>query len=109
MKKLSKSYLLSACAIVLSSTLLVGEAFADDDYRDAARIAQGLKSGDILPLRTILKRAEAAVPGKAVDADLEQEGSRFEYQVKVLSNRNVLMKVRMNARDGRVIYQRVDD
>lgn len=83
-----------------------GAGLADDSH-DRAR--QALESGQILPLRTVLERVERDYPGQVLDVELEREqgdGSareRWIYELKLLRSAGSLVKLKVDARDGRVI------
>ena len=86
---------------VTLAVLLAGKPAAADNDHDVARRA--LEAGQILPLRDILARAEAAYPGQMLDADLESEGGRLVYEIKVLSPDGHVVKLLYDARTGEML------
>lgn len=94
------------CAAFL--VLGAGASVASDDH-DRARHA--LEAGEILPLRTILERIEREYPGQILDVELEREheisGPHWVYKVKVLRPGGSLVKLKVDARDGKVIKEKV--
>lgn len=75
------------------------------DGHDRAR--QALEAGEVLPLHTILERVERDYPGQVIDVELEREREqgveRWIYEVKILRTGGALVKLKVDARDGRVI------
>ena len=69
--------------------------------QDAARKA--LEAGDILPLRTILARAEASYPGQVLEVELERKGGLWIYEIKILQSDGLVVKLNFDAKDGSLI------
>lgn len=94
------------CAAFL--VLGTGASVASDDH-DRARHA--LEAGEILPLRTILGRIEREYPGQILDVELERgqvDGpQRWIYEIKVLRTGGSVVKLKVDARDGKVIKEKV--
>src|SRR3954447_12528832 len=57
-------------------------ARADDDDQERALSAR--EAGRALPLARILERAQQDMPGQVLGVELEDEGGRVLYEVKVL-------------------------
>ena len=87
-----------ALAAVAGSGLLV---LADDD--NAALAARLSKSGEILPLEQILAHAKAERPGKMLETELEHERGRYVYEVKILDDKGVVWKLKLDAKTGTLI------
>jgi uncharacterized membrane protein YkoI len=95
---------------VLAVALALGIApiaSADDD--DAARAAQLVKSGDIMPLEQILQKAQAVHAGKVIESDLDHEMGRYVYEVEVLDDQGVVWEIDLDAKTGEVIKSKRDD
>ena len=96
--------LICAAFIVLGA----GASMASDDH-DRARHA--LEAGEILPLRVIVERIERGYPGQILDVELERghvDGrQRWIYEIKVLRTGGSLVKLKVDARDGQIIKEKV--
>ena len=68
-------------ALVLVALPLAG-ARADEDDQERALSAR--EAGRALPLAGILERAQRDAPGRVLGVELEDEGGRVVYEVKVL-------------------------
>jgi uncharacterized membrane protein YkoI len=79
---------------------------ADTQAALAARLA---KSGAILPLEQILQRAQAAQPGKVIEAEFEQRFGRYVYDVEVLDDKGIVWKLRLDAKTGAVMRVKQED
>lgn len=87
-------------------------SLAGDDH-DRARRA--LEAGEVLPLQAILVRVERALPGQVIDVELERDDDherdhgnnkkidRWIYKIKMLRTGGVLVKLKVDARNGTII------
>lgn len=91
--------------VALGAALLLGLLHAGagwaGDARDHDRARQALESGEILPLRTILERVERDYPGQIMEVELEREDGGWRYEIKLLRHDGALIKLVLDARDGR--------
>lgn len=96
---------LAAAALALAALAAAGNGVAGGDH-DHDRARQALEAGEILPLRTILERVERTHPGKVMEVELEREGGRWLYEIKLLQAGGTLSKLKVDARDGSVVEPR---
>jgi len=87
-------------AVVLAAAS--GCALADE-VKDHDRARQALESGEILPLRQILEKIEAAYPGQVLEVELERKHGRWLYELKLLQKDGLRIKLLVNAADGEVL------
>lgn len=73
------------------------------DEHDHDRARRALEAGEVLPLRAILERVERDYPGKIMEVELEHEGARWVYEIKILRTGGALVKVNIDGRTGDVI------
>ncbi len=73
------------------------------DTSDHERARQALEAGEILPLRTILERVERDHPGQVMEVELERKSEGWIYEVKLLRKDGALVKLKVDARDGKVL------
>lgn len=89
---------------LLTATLLLlplsPRSLADSDH-DRARAA--LESGEILPLRTIIARLEHDYPGQILEVELDRDDDLWVYEIKLVRANGVLVKIKMDASDGRLL------
>lgn len=90
--------LLSAAllSLFLSPLLLAGEG-------DHDRARHALEAGEILPLRTIIERLERDYPGQILEVELERDGQRWVYKIKLLRANGALVKMKLDASDGTLL------
>lgn len=98
--KTLKNVHLALGVALLAGLLHAGSGWADD-ARDHDRARQALESGEILPLRTILERVERDYPGQVMEVELDREDGRWRYEIKLLRRDGALVKLVVDARDGR--------
>ncbi len=92
-------------SLVMLMTLALpgsGVSFAADNS-DHDRARQAVEAGDVLPLRTILDRVEREYPGQVMEVELDREKGEWVYEIKLLRKGGVLMKLKIQARDGTIL------
>jgi uncharacterized membrane protein YkoI len=81
----------------LVAVLAATAAVADSDH-DRARRA--VEKGQVLPLKDILSRVQQANAGQVIEAELEEKGGVFVYEIKVLTGDGRVTKLHYDARTG---------
>lgn len=76
-------------------------AHADRNDHELAR--QALQQGKVLPLRTVLDKVEQQYPGQVVELEFEAEHGQFVYDIRVLQADGIILKIKMDAVDGKVL------
>jgi uncharacterized membrane protein YkoI len=74
-----------------------------DNAGDHDRARHALEAGEILPLRTILENIERDYPGQIMEVELDRETEGLIYEIKLLRNGGELVKLKVDARDGKVL------
>lgn len=97
------SGLRAALSVTLLLALLGAGASHAGDGHDHDRARRALESGEILPLRTILERVERDYPGQIMEVDLEREGARWIYEIKLLRTGGTLVQIEIDAGDGALL------
>jgi uncharacterized membrane protein YkoI len=87
--------------LVLIASLLAAPTWADGDDHDHARRA--LQAGEILPLAEILKTAEAARGGRAIELELERDDGRWTYELELVTPEGRLYEMEIDAATGAVL------
>ncbi len=93
---------------LLAVLVLSVEAQARDlDQDEALRLRQ---EGVILPLEQLMQPALGHYPrATLLEAELEEEGDVFVYEVELLTADGVVRELELDARDGRVLKDEEDD
>ena len=94
------------CGLLL--LVLNGSTSARDlDQDEALRLRQ---AGHILPLEHLLGLALQHYPGATLlEAELEEEDDILVYEVELLTPQGVVRELELDARDGRILKDEVDD
>ncbi|MEO8544133.1 MAG: PepSY domain-containing protein [Burkholderiaceae bacterium] len=91
-------------ALLLLSLPLGGWADGPREHdHDRARAA--LQAGEVLPLTEILARVARTHPGQVLEVDLERDHGVWIYELKLLQSDGLLVKLKVDARDGTVVRQ----
>ncbi len=88
-------------ALMLAAVLGAMNGFADEGDHDRAR--QALEAGEIMPLSQLLDRVERDYPGRVVEVELDRDDGRWVYEIKMLRDGGRLLKLKVDARDARVL------
>lgn len=86
-------------ALILAVAAAAGRADGDDHER--ARAA--LERGEVLPLRALLDRTAADVPGRLLEVELEEDDGRLVYEVEVLAEGGRVVELVYDARTGELL------
>ncbi len=101
-RKSSRGLRAALSAALLLALLGAGVGQAGDGH-DHDRARRALESGEIVPLRTILERVERDYPGQIMEVELEREDARWIYEIKLLRTGGALVKLEIDARDGKLL------
>ena len=78
---------------------------ADDDHEAARRL---LEAGEVLPLGSILERADDHSPGHLLETELEREDGRWVYELEWLGNDGVVRELLYDATTGEFLGEELD-
>jgi uncharacterized membrane protein YkoI len=91
-------------ASLLLTTLLLGltaqPGHADADYERARRL---MEAGTILPLETIVSKAQAVHPGRILEAELKEKHGGYYYEIELLDDAGRVWELSLDARTGRLL------
>ncbi len=87
-------------ALVLLTTPVVGITGGE---RDQDRARQALKSGEVMPLVTILERVAREHPGQVMEVEFERDDGVWVYELRVLEPGGGLIKLKVDARTGVIL------
>lgn len=94
-------------ALVLISAGLLGMTLAYADDHDEVR--ELMKQGDILPLGTILDKAQTRHPGRAVETKLKEKHGKLVYEVEILDNKGEVWEMKFDAKTGKMLKEEQED
>ena len=89
------------CGAALAVVLAAGPPGHGRRGRPRSR-APGLQDGKI-PLRDVLDRVERDYPGQVVKVEFEEDDGEFIYEIRLLQSGGGLIKMKIDARDGKVL------
>lgn len=96
---------LLALSMVVLCAVATGRADADD-RNDHELARRAVAAGEVMPLRAVLDKLEREMPGQVMEVELERESAGWQYDIKLLRPNGSLVRLRVDARDGRVLGQR---
>jgi uncharacterized membrane protein YkoI len=91
-------------AVLFSLAMVLPAQAGDSGGQERARRA--LEAGEILPLREILQRIERDTPGQVIEVELEREGGRWVYEIKLLAAGGAIVELEVDARDATVLRRK---
>jgi uncharacterized membrane protein YkoI len=74
-----------------------------------AEIRELVRQGEIMPLETILARFPAEEYGKLLDLEVESEHGIVVYEFEFLGTDGRLVEVEVDARNGDILQQEIED
>jgi uncharacterized membrane protein YkoI len=83
-------------------------AGASEDISQA-EIRDLVGSGEILPLETILEEFPPNEYGKLLDLEVEREHGIIIYEFEFLRSDGLVLKVEVDARNGSILEQEIED
>lgn len=98
--------LLSLTAMSLSQPALADEEYERNDHEEARRLQQ---AGAILPLETILQKAQAIHPGRVLEVELETRRSGHQYEIDLLDEAGRVWELKLDAQSGELIKEEMED
>lgn len=108
MRRLRLSIGLAAAVSIAVSTAAMPPALADD-HDDHARAYRALRDGAVLPLADILDIVHAAIPGRVIEIEFEDDDDRLLYELEVVTADGRLIEVEVDAATGRILSQEEED
>lgn len=73
------------------------------EERDHELARQALQQGKVLPLRAVLDKVEQEYQGQAIKVEFEHDDGRFLYEIRLLQAGGKVVKLKVDAMDGRVL------
>lgn len=99
--------LLRFISIMLLVTLTCAASARDLDQDEARDLRL---SGVILPLEQLMRAALERYPGATLlEAELEEEDNVFVYEVELLTREGVVRELELDAHDGSILKDEVDN
>jgi uncharacterized membrane protein YkoI len=92
--------------LVLGGSPALARDHDEEEEHGHDRARARVLSGEILPLSTIVGRAELSFGAEMIEAELESRHGRPVYELKLLSPGGRLMKVYYDAVDGSLLKSR---
>lgn len=71
--------------------------------RDFDRARDAVRSGQALPLKSVLQRIDANHYGRVIDVDLNRSGRRDVYRLKLRDDSGTVRTLRVDARTGAIL------
>ncbi len=79
------------------------ELAGDDGSHDQRRARAALERGEVLPLTGILRRSEALLDGRMIEAELEREDGRWVYEITLLDADGFIVEALFDARTAELL------
>ena len=87
-------------ALAAALLVLAPAGFARENHDEAKKLKE---AGEILPLERVLEQAHRDQPGRVVETELEKEGRRYLYEIKVVDDRGVVHELKYDAKSGELL------
>lgn len=94
--------------LALVAGTISGQVTATEELGQA-EIRELVREGEILPLETILAGLPSREYGKLLDLEVEHEHGRVVYEFKFLHDDGRIIEIEVDATNGEILEQEVDD
>lgn len=99
-KALLKSSIGGGVMIVMAVMLLASPIWADDKFEDFEHVRQLVSEGKIVPLDSILNRAEIKPGWRLLEVEFEREDGQWIYELEVLKEDGEVIELLYDAETG---------
>jgi len=86
--------------VTIMAILLSAPIWADDKLEDFERARQLVSEGKIVPLKTILERAEIKPGWRLLEVEFERDNGRWIYELEVLKDDGEVIELQYDAETG---------
>lgn len=99
--------MLKTIAVMLAVSGLLGMSpgFAED--HDEARSL--MQQGEILPLNTIVDKAQTRHAGRVVESKLKEKHDKLVYEVEILDDKGEVWEMKFDAKTGTLLKEEQED
>lgn len=87
----------------------ISYSVAASEELSQAEIRELVRQGEILPLETILARFPPNEYGKLLDLEVEREHGTVVYEIEFLRSDGRIVEIEVDARNGKILEQEIDD
>lgn len=100
--------ILALWTVSIAGMTIISLARADDrpDHHDHDRALAALKAGEVRPLQQVLDKVLRSYPGEVLEVELEREGGRWVYELKLLQADGGLIRLDVDAKTIEVLRSR---
>ncbi len=82
---------------------------AASEDADHAEIRDLVKKGQILPLESIMLQFPEKQYGKLLDLEVEREHGTIVYEFEFLRSDGLIVQIEVDARNGKILRQEIED
>jgi uncharacterized membrane protein YkoI len=101
---------LHTIAILMAVMFAMPAMARDDDDREDHEEARRLQqAGVILPLETIIEKAQAIHAGRILEAELESKQGGHQYEIEILDEDGHVWELKLDAQTGQLLKQELED
>ncbi len=95
-------------AIFLSSAILIlfSLTLSAEDHNRALDL---VKSGEIMPLTTILEKLQKVEQGQIIEVELEEKKKRVIYEIELVNKQGIVKEYIFDAKSGELIKEKIED
>ena len=95
-----------ALLLLAMTALLPISPSGASDRRDHERARAALAAGEIRPLSELLSAVEQRYVGRVVETELERDGTRWIYEIKLLPPSGRVYELKLDAATGALVRSR---
>ena len=93
---------MAAVLVALASLAAVPALARDDESERRDAVRRAVEAGEVLPLAQILDKVRVRVSGDVTGIEINREGGRWHYEVRVIDRGGRVLEVHVDAQTGKV-------
>jgi len=101
--------MIRTASIALLFALGATSASAQTGADEAEKARSLTDTGALLPLEQILEKAQAELPGRVIEIELDQENGRYTYELEIVDAEGRVWELEMDAATGEVLETERED
>lgn len=93
-------------SVLAALSLGLQTSFADSDHEKVRRL---MTDGEIVSLEVILAKVREQVPGRILEAEIDEKKGTLIYEIEILDDQGTVWELRYDARNAELLKKEKED
>ena len=90
----------------IATLLFFSLTLSAEDHDNALNL---VKSGEIMPLATIIEKLKKLEQGQIIEVELEKKKKRLIYEIELVNKNGIVKEYIFDAKSGELIKEKIED